>query len=85
MTKKKPTPRAPSAGVTAAPSPPPDPIDVIAQHWSDLTGLPRKDALALLAQIGHCTMKDNRAGVATFRRELEALVDAKSSEQAARE
>lgn len=51
-----------------------DPIDVIAQHWADLSGLSRTAALNQLALIGHMTMKANSAGVRELTREMEKAI-----------
>lgn len=63
---------------------PPDAIDVISQHWADLTGLSRKEAAARLIQIGHCYMKANRAGIATIDRELGILIGEQAVKHEAR-
>lgn len=78
MSKRKPKPAATRATVPVAAPSPPDPIDVITQHWADLTGITRKDAAAMLIQIGHATMRENRAAVSSLRREIEILTQAKT-------
>lgn len=75
-----------STPMPASPPPPvktnTDPIDVIAQHWADLTGTSRTAALNQLALIGHMTMKQNTAGVTELRRELEQKIADKEHTEA---
>lgn len=81
MRQRKTKPAQSTAGVTAAPSPPPDPIDVITDHWATMTGLTRKEAAAKLIQIGHCHMKANRAGINDVERELGILIGQQAVKQ----
>lgn len=76
-TKKTPTPAAPPPPSSVAT----DPIEIIAQHWADVSGLSRAAALNQLALIGHMAMKQNTAGVTELRRELESLIAKKDAGQ----
>lgn len=59
-----------------------DPINVIAQHWADLSGMKRDAALNQLALIGHMAMKENTAGITELKRELQQLIAEKEHNEA---
>jgi hypothetical protein len=84
MRKQSPKPAVTPGQQAVSPSPPPDPVDVIAQSYADITGWTRTKARDQLVQIGHAAMRENRAGVHALATEIANAVADQELEKLAR-